>query len=308
MLRRIARILAFGVASLFALLVVATVVIYAWSETLLRRRYVAEPQALVTAPAGLVAQGERLAHLHGCIACHGDGLAGNEVFEARLVGDIVAPNLVELAKRRSDAELTVAIRQGIAPDGRGLLVMPSAVAARMPPEETAALIAWLRTLPETEGDRRPFKLRLLGRLMLVLGDFRLQPEAVKQYRAMRPPDLGPEHAEGYRLAAAICAECHGPDLAGGPAPMADFNPSFGRPYNLPPSLDVVASYDLEQFRTLLRTGRPPSGRELGLMSAVSRNDFRHFSDAEIEALHAYLVARARRRGSGPARDLDAPRS
>ena len=75
--------------------------------------------------------------------------------------------------------------------------------------------------------------------------------------------------------------------------MADTNPSFGRSYNLPPNLDIVGAYDLAQFRTLMKTGVPPSRRNLGMMSAVARRDFSHFTDDEIEALHGYLVARAR---------------
>ena len=79
--------------------------------------------------------------------------------------------------------------------------------------------------------------------------------------------------------------------------MADTNPSFGRPYNLPPNLDIAGAYDLEQFRTLLRTGVPPSGKNLDMMSSVAKRDFSHFTDDEIEALHGYLVARAQRAGS-----------
>jgi mono/diheme cytochrome c family protein len=130
--------------------------------------------------------------------------------------------------------------------------------------------------------------------MLVLGDFRLQPIAVTQYRTMMPVDLGPEHAPGRRLTAAICAECHGPALEGGPTPYADLNPSFGDPGNLPPNLIAVAAYTLEQFRTLMRTGVPVSGRHLGLMTEVAQDDLRYFTDDEIEAVHRYLVARARR--------------
>ncbi|MDX2191715.1 MAG: c-type cytochrome [Gemmatimonadales bacterium] len=294
---RLFRAVALGLGGLLGALAVATVVVMAWSEMVLRRRYVPEPQPLAEAPPALVAQGHRLARLHGCLSCHGEGLAGNHVFEAWPVGDIIAPNLTKLARQRTDAQLTVAIRQGIAPDGRGLLVMTSDVHARMAPEETAALIAWLRSLPVRDGVEQPFRLRPLGRLMLLLGDFRLQPVAVKQYRALMPPDLGIEHAEGRRLAASICAECHGPDLGGGPAPFADFNPSFGRPGNLPPDLSVAAAYDLGQFRRLLRTGVPISGRDLGIMSSVARRDLSHLTDREIEALHGYLVARARRGAS-----------
>lgn len=293
MRNRLLRLVGLGLGGLLGPLVVATIVIYVWSEAILRRRYEAAPQPLVQAPPELVAQGYRLARLHGCLSCHGEGLTGNHVFEAWPVGDIIAPNLTKLARQRTDEQLTVAIRQGIAPDGRGLLVMTSAVHARMLPEETAALIAWLRSLPVKDGEDRPFKLRLLGRLMLILGDFRLQPLAVKQYRALMPPDLGPEHAEGRQLAATICAECHGPDLSGGPAPFADFNPSFGGPGNLPPNLDIAGGYDLEQFRTLMRTGVPISGRNLGTMTSVAKRDLSHLTDDEIRAVHGYLVARAK---------------
>jgi mono/diheme cytochrome c family protein len=288
------RFLGYGVVGLLGLTLVAVLTIYAWSEMILRRHYVPEPQSLVPAPPELVAQGERLAHLYGCLACHGKGLTGNAVFDAEPVGDIIAPNLTKLARQRSDVELTTAIRQGIAPGGRGLIMMPADVRARMLPEETAALIAWIRTLPVKNGDERPFKLRLVGRLMLILGDFRLQPVAVKQYRTMMPADLGPKYAKGRQIAASICAECHGPDLAAGPKPMSDINPSFGNPFKDPPSLDIVGAYDLEQFRKLLRTGIPPSGKKLSMMSEVATDDLKYLTDEEIEALHGYLVARAQR--------------
>lgn len=291
-MKRIARYAGYTLAGLAGFVLLGMLIIYLWSEAILRRHYEAKPQPVMAAPPVLVAQGYRLARLHGCLSCHGEGLTGNDVIGVPAVGDIVAPNLTKLAKERSDVELTVAMRQGIAPDGRGLLVMPSAVIARAPPEEMAAIIAWLRTLPVKDGYEKPFRLAMVGRLMLVLGDFRLQPIAVEQYARNTPLDLGPRHTRGRQIAAAICAECHGPDVNGGPTPMADTNPSFGRPYNLPPSLDIVGAYDLDQFKTLLRTGVPPSGKNLGMMTSVAKRDLRHFTDEEIEALHRYLVARA----------------
>jgi mono/diheme cytochrome c family protein len=294
---RIARFVGYFLGGLIGLILIALLVIYIWSEVILRRHYEASPEPMVAAPPELVAQGYRLARLQGCLSCHGEGLTGNDVINAPIVGDIIAPNLPRLARQRTDEELAVAIRQGIAPDGRGLLVMTSAVQGRMPPEETAALIAWIRSLPVTAGEERPFRLSMVGRLMLVLGDFRLQPVAVRQYRTRMPVDLGPRFARGRQLAASICAECHGPDLAGGPTPMADINPSLRRTYNLPPNLDIVGAYDLPAFTRLMRTGVPPDGRNLGMMTAVARRDLSHFTDEEIEALHQYLAERAQRGGS-----------
>ena len=81
-----------------------------------------------------------------------------------------------------------------------------------------------------------------------------------------------------------CAECHGPSLRGGEP----------KPGEKAPDLLVACAYDLPEFKRLMRTGVPIGNRQLKLMAAVSRNDFRHFTDAEIEAIHAYLKERANR--------------
>ena len=81
-----------------------------------------------------------------------------------------------------------------------------------------------------------------------------------------------------------CAECHGPDLEGQEV----------KPGSIAPDLSIAGAYDLEQFRTLLRTGVPPGGKKLGMMASVARDDFSHLKDEEIAAIHAYLVERARR--------------
>jgi mono/diheme cytochrome c family protein len=92
-------------------------------------------------------------------------------------------------------------------------------------------------------------------------------------------NLGPAYAQGRHIAATACSECHGSDLRGDPREGG-------------PDLVVVGAYDLDQFRRLLRTGAPPSGRDLGIMSETARKDLRVFTDAEIAALYAYLRARA----------------
>ena len=61
---------------------------------------------------------------------------------------------------------------------------------------------------------------------------------------------------------------------------------------------MVGAYDAEAFDTLMRTGVPPGGRHLGIMTLVARSDFKVFTEAEVEALYAYLSARARRLNKG----------
>ncbi len=96
-------------------------------------------------------------------------------------------------------------------------------------------------------------------------------------------DLGPAQSAGRHIAMTICADCHASDLTG-----KEVEPGVTAP-----DLAMVGSYDKAQFAKLMKTGLPPGGRNLGLMTQVSRASFSHFTDAEVTALFDYLQARAR---------------
>jgi mono/diheme cytochrome c family protein len=209
------------------------------------------------------------------------------MFDAPGVARVFAPNITEVAAKSSDQQLAAAIRQGIGHDGRGLFIMPSPQYSRLTDRETAALVGWIRTLPRAQGQARGLSAGPIGRLGLVTGAFKPAPAGVAEYRTQAPVALDPVHEAARHLAATACSECHGPALMGGSA----------GPGEKAPDLRVAAGYDLAQFRTLMRSGRPPDGRDLGLMATVAKADFSHLTDAEIDALHAYLAARAKRLGS-----------
>lgn len=57
-------------------------------------------------------------------------------------------------------------------------------------------------------------------------------------------------------------------------------------------LRFAAAFTPEAFRALMRERVGLGGRKLGLMGPMGRNRFSHFTDAEITALHAYLLSRA----------------
>ena len=276
-----------GLGGLIALLILAAIVIYAWSEIVIRRSYSPAAERLPALTAGETAAAPRLARVLGCLSCHGEGLKGKVMFDVPGVARVFAPNITEVAAKASDQQLAAGIRQGIGHDGRGLFVMPSPMYSHLTDRETASLVAWIRTLPRAQGQTRGLSAGPLGRLGLVTGSFRAAPERVEDYRREVPIALGPEHEAARHLAATVCTECHGPALTGGSA----------GPDVETPDLAVAAAYDLAQFRTLMRTGRPPTGRDLGLMTTVSRQDFSHLTDAEIDSLHAYLAARAKRLGN-----------
>jgi cytochrome c553 len=285
-MRKALRWAGIGVGGLIALLIVAAIVVFAWSETILRRNYAAAAETLPAVTPAEQAAAPRHARVLGCLGCHGEGLEGKLMFDAPGVARVFAPNVTAVAARSSDRQLAAAIRQGIGHDGRGLFIMPSPMYSRLTDRETAALVGWIRTLPRAEGQTKGLSAGPLGRLGLVLGAFPPGPERVAEYRTSTPIALGREHEAARHLAATACSECHGPALMGG---------SVG-PDEKTPDLRAAAGYDSAQFRALMRTGRPPDGRDLGLMTTVSRQDFRHLTDAEIDSLHAYLVARAKRLG------------
>lgn len=285
-MRKALRWLGFGLGGLVALLLAAAIVVFIWSEIILGRKYAVAAEALPAPSAAEKAEAPRLARVLGCLGCHGEGLKGKLMFDAPGVAKVFAPNVTGVAAKSTDQQLAAAIRQGIGHDGRGLYIMPSPMYSRLTDRETASLIAWIRTLPRAEGQTKGVSAGPLGRLGLVLGAFPPGPERVAEYRTQAPIALGPEHESARHLAATACSECHGPALMGG---------SVG-PDETTPDLRAAAGYDLAQFKALMRTGRPPSGKDLGLMSAVSKDDFSHLTDSEIDALHAYLVERAKRLG------------
>ena len=286
-MRKALRWAGIGLGAVIGLLLVAALVILLWSEMILRREYAAAAETLPGPSAAEAAEAPRLARVLGCLSCHGEGLKGKLMFDAPGVAKVFAPNLTEVAAKSSDQQLAAGIRQGIGHDRRGLFIMPSAMFSRLDDRQTAALVAWIRTLPRAEGQTRGLSAGPIGRLLLVLGKFRPVPELVAEYRSQVPIDLGPEHRAGRYLAATACSECHGPALLGGSA----------GPDEKAPDLRVAAGYDPAQFKALMRTGRPPDGRDLGLMTVVGKNDFSHLTDAEIDSLYAYLAARAKRLGS-----------
>jgi cytochrome c553 len=259
---------------------------FAWiewaSERALHRPYPVRAEQLGTLSAEARAAAPRRARILGCLDCHGEGLRGRRVFDIPGVAAIYAPNLTLLAAERTDQQLAQALRQGVAPDGRGLRVMPSRRFARLSDEEVAQMIAYIRSLPKGGAPTPPDEIRFQGRLGVVLGEFELEPDAIPRYLAKMPVDLGPGHAEARHLAATVCAECHGADLHGGVV-EGDVKT---------PDLSIVGAYDLGAFTRLMRTGVGITGRDLGLMASTACDDFSVLTDEEIASLHAYLRARA----------------
>ena len=272
------------VGLLLVLVLLAAAWIWIASERALSASHEGVEERLARPTAAQLADGDRQLKVLGCYSCHGQGLRGNLMFSEPNVADVHAPNLTLVAAQASDQQLARAIRQGIGVDGRPLYIMPSAQYARLDDSEVSALIAAIRALPRGGSQTPRISVGPLGRFGLAAGRLRSQPEQLESYRNNLPVDLGPQFAAGRKLAMVNCAECHGPSFGG-----AEPKPGLQAP-----DLMIAGAYDLPDFERLLRTGVAPGNRKLGLMGVVARNDFRHFKDEEIAAIHAYLKERANR--------------
>jgi mono/diheme cytochrome c family protein len=277
-MKQVLRWLGAALAGVAGLGILAYAVVYVLSERVLRHTY-AIPAVATAIPADSesIAEGRRLAVIHGCLGgCHGKQAEGAVMFDDPMIARFVAPNLTAAVRKYSDAELVAIVRHGVRPDGRSLFVMPSEAFVVLNDEDLGRIIAFLKSMPAVAGPGPGVSLGPLGRIGVAAGKFKLIAQRIAE--AVPPPAATDQQtALGRYLARSTCAQCHGTDLRG------DSNPAFTSP-----TLRMVAAYSPEEFARLLRTGVPLGGRDLVEMGAWARNNLSNLTDAEIAALYSYL--------------------
>lgn len=266
------------VGSLLGILLLALALIYVSSGITVNKTYevAASPITLPTDSASL-AEGKRLALIRGCYnGCHGKALDGSVFFDEPGFARVVAPNLTRIAKDYSDEELARVIRHGVRPDDKSVLVMPSSMYYHLSDADLGAIIAYIRSVPQTEGPPTEVHLGPGARLAFVMGEFAPQAAEIDH----TAPRLGETSLTdslvlGEYIAQTACTECHGLDLRGDKS-------------GSPPDLIITAGYSLLDFERLMRTGVALGDRELDLMALVAQKRFSHLTQGEVRALHAYL--------------------
>jgi len=287
-------LLAFAGSALALVLGLASYV-YAASERRLARVY-ARPSRGVTLPSdpASLARGRHLAvHVALCTWCHGDDLGGRQTEDDPWVGRLHASNLTSgaggVGARYTDEDFARAIREGVTPEGRSLLLMPSHYFHGLSDADVASIIAWLRRAPPVESAWPATRAGPLTRVALVLG---LAPELITAEQLARraagtvpASDPTSERARGARLVdLASCRVCHHADLSGGLHPLS----LPGEPP--PPDLRAsgpLAGWSLADFVRAMRTGRTPDGRDLS-PEYMPWPRFAGMTDAELSAIFSYL--------------------
>ncbi len=237
----------------------------------------------VMADSASLAHGAYLAATHGCTGCHTANLGG-QVFIDAPPFLIVASNLTPagVGATYTDADWERAIRHGVGPDGRGLApMMPSGAYTHLSDGETAALIAYLKSVPAVENDLPTTEVRAMGRIIAATGGLPLADAKIDHARAhpATAPAPGPTMEYGIYRAGVLCTYCHGADLHGGP-PLGPDAPAATDLY-------VVTGWSLDEFVQVMRTGVTPSGKQLN-PETMPWDAFSHMTDDELQALYMHL--------------------
>ena len=217
-----------------------------------------------------------------CTGCHGENLAGGVVFENPALGQIDASNLTPgkggVGQEYTDADWVRAIRHGVGPDGKPLVVMPSADFYNLNDQNLENIIAALKSLPPVNNEIPDPKFTPLGQVLMAARAFGNVRDAEKiDHNGPRPIPVAPavNTAYGEYLTRIIgCKTCHGTNFTGGKDP----NP------NAPPVPNITQSGEIKawseaDFITAARTRKS---------EFMPWEDLSRMTDDELKALWLFL--------------------
>ena len=278
-------------AVLLGLVALVAATVFTLSQARLAHRYAIPVENVVipNEPAA-IARGHHLAIISGCIDCHRQDLSGRVFFENAMIGRFVAPNLTggKGGVTFTDQDWIRAIRHGVRPNGKPLLVMPSKQFYVLSDADLGALIAYLKTISSVDNELPASAVSPMGRvLMLVMKDLPLLAAERIDHNAARPPAPRAGVTVEYgKYLAVRCTGCHGETLAGGKIP--------GTPPDWPPALNLtpspgsaVAQWSEAEFINALRTGVTPRGNQFDTRY-MPWKVLGQMTDDEMKAVWLYL--------------------
>lgn len=260
------------------------------AKSRLAKKYDINPKALeIPTDSASIAAGKKWASIL-CAGCHGVDLAGTMLLEDPAMGTVCAPNLTPagVGKSYSDLDWDRAIRHGVAGDQRPLLIMPSKDFKFMPDEQTAQIIAYLKTVPAA-GQPMPLpNTTFLCNILFQSGAFgdALHAETIDH---KSPSHTAPERAVSveygnYLVKISGCKTCHNEQLNGGPNPDPEGPPGP----NLTPG-GSLPGWKAKGFISAMRTGVTPFGKAMD-EKFMPWKSFGNYDDDQLQAIYTYLMS------------------
>ncbi|NJO07240.1 MAG: cytochrome c [Chloroflexaceae bacterium] len=275
---------------LVVLVLIAVGSVYMMSEQRTSQTYTIEVQPVaIPTDAEAIAWGEHLSVIRGCNGCHAANFAGETMIDDPVFARFHAPNLTTgaggIGAAYTDIDWVRAIRHGVGPAGKPLLVMPAHEYYNLSEYDMGALIAYMKTVPPVDNPSPASSLGPIGRILSLDPANFIVPATAIDHTV--PPAEAPEPGatvEYGRYLAPTCTGCHASNFAGGRYPGA--GPEVIPAKNLTPDpITGMGNWTLEDFKRVLREGIGPDGLPVG--EEMPRT-FAAFSDEEIEALWLYL--------------------
>ena len=262
-------------ASLLTLLLalVTVIALIGFFKVYLPPQYAA-PQLKVAGTPEQIARGQQIVGVT-CTGCHSTNgqlpLSGGKDMAPDIglpVGTIVPYNLTPGGPLRdwTDGDIWRAIREGVDPNGRTLVMMNAIGDPRfLSDDDLQAVIAYLRSQPAVQNEPPQEGLSLVGLLLVGAG---LVPGTPPVTGTVTAPPQGPTVAYGKYVVDYIgCRGCHGENLTG--------NTGLG-PHG--PNLTVVVpKWSQDQFVQYIRGGTNPDMQQ-----------YTRMEDVELAAVYQYL--------------------
>jgi cytochrome c553 len=159
--------------------------------------------------------------------------------------------------------------------------MPSEVYNNLADEHTAPMIAYIKQLPAIDREVPPTTLRIVGRTLLGLGQFKLAADTTAKTTHVATVDTTPGPALGkYLVSVTGCYGCHGASLSGGPG----FSPTDPPVANITPT--GIGHYTESDFLRAMREGKRPSGAAID--TTMPWRSFGKLSDGELRSIYQFL--------------------
>ena len=197
-------------------------------EFRLRKSYDVEVEMIsIPNDEASIEQGKNLVVVGRCTECHGFDLGGQVTSDSPAVGKIYASNLTSgqggAGQTYDDSDWLRAIRHGIGPDGRSLVITPAQFYYYLSDEELGAIIAYIKSVPPVDNELPAPSVGVLGRVFISLfGDGAKEwlPAEKIDHSGPRPeapePAISAEYGE-YLVTTRTCLVCHKPsDISAAP--------------------------------------------------------------------------------------------
>lgn len=276
-----------GLAVLFVAGVALAGLLQAQSKMARRIDVAIAPLALPTEMAALE-RGRYLFSSRGCAECHGADGAGRKVIDSGgllVVAPHIAPGPGAATAAYRVEDWVRAIRHGLKPDGRPLMIMPSEDYNRLTDADVGALVAYARQLPAVRGEVAVIQLPPPVRVFYGLG--LIKDAAAKIDHSLPPSAPVPEGptVEHGRYVAQMCVGCHGEGYGGGKIPGGP--PDWPAAANLTPGRGTAMAHyaGVEAFMAMMKSGKRPDGSAIAVMPFASLS---LLSEVDLRGLHAFL--------------------